>query len=350
MRRLIAVLAVGAGLALTLAAPAQARVSWFEGSFDEAAALAEKEGKLVLLDCWARWCTYCFEMDEKVWASADLASAIEREVVPVKAEVDAQRNVGLELEARFDIEGLPHVLVVDPKTDRVLERLQGYRTAEEIIEAVDAAVAEIAEETELAADPSNAENLLRLAARQVRAGETDRARPTLEKVLALDPECSQDAMDDASLLLAETVEGPEGWEAAREILVTATDYCVRASETEQVWDRLVALETTHAPARAERLLELRARRFPDDGRAWIELAEWLVERQENFDLARRAAERAAELLPESTRPTAARARLAMAERRFDDARALVAEAIEMDPHDRSLRELRLRIELAARGS
>ncbi len=326
-------------------------VRWFSGSFEQALAAAREQHKLVLLDAWAAWCKYCHVMDAEVWSKDEVGRALAPEVIALRAEVDAVKGTGLDLRDRYQIEGLPLVLLLDPADGKALERLEGYRQAPDILAAVDRARVASgggrAATTAAAGDPAE---LLRVAGQLRRSGETAGARTAAESAFAADPACAGDAGDDAVLFLVELDLGAAQPAAALARLSAAATPCAAASGAAEIWDRWVELAgSVEGEAAKGAVLIRRAEAFPGDPDAQRAAAAWLVRSARDPKRAAEFAGRALALAPDDPRAMAAVAEVELAQGNVARARELIERAIKLDPHDPDLRELRLRITMAARS-
>ena len=328
-------------------------VRWFSGSFEQALAAAREQKKLVLLDAWAAWCKYCHVMDAEVWAKDDVGRALAPEVIAIRAEVDIVKGTGMQLRDRYQVEGLPLVLVIDPSNGKALERLEGYRRATEILEAVDRARVAAGggrAATEAAAATGDPAELLRVAGQLRRSGETAGARAAAEQALAADPVCAKDVGDDAALLLADFDIAAGQPAAALARLSAVAKACAASSGAEEIWDRMIEMSgTVDGDAAKGAALIRRAEAFPRDPDAQCAAAAWLVRSAKDAKRASTYAARALALAPDDPRALAAVAEVELALGNAARARELIERAIKIDPHDPDLRELRLRITMAARS-
>lgn len=82
---------------------------------DERAAFAEAAatGKRVVVDFHGTWCTGCVEMDENAWSEPAVASVIDEAFVPLRLDVTEGNPADEALQAKYEADSLPMVIVVD---------------------------------------------------------------------------------------------------------------------------------------------------------------------------------------------------------------------------------------------
>jgi thiol:disulfide interchange protein len=90
--------------------PPESKIPWRQ---DFTAALAESKqvGKPALLVFGATWCPPCKRMKRQVWPDEQVTEAVEAGFVPMYIDVDDPTHA--EVVARYQVRGIPTVLVVD---------------------------------------------------------------------------------------------------------------------------------------------------------------------------------------------------------------------------------------------
>jgi thiol:disulfide interchange protein DsbD len=139
-------LAKGVGVALVVgaivyaggAANARARARAAEGfawvpSLEQGIALAKAEGRPVIIDFWAEWCTACKELDRIAWSDQRVRAEASR-FVAVKLDGTDQDDAFVEIAERFRVPGMPTVIFIDAKGREVPDRVMGAIPADEMIE------------------------------------------------------------------------------------------------------------------------------------------------------------------------------------------------------------------------
>ncbi len=134
-----AVYATGAAAARDRARAAQA-FTWLH-SEPEALALAKAEGRPVIIDFWAEWCTACKELDKIAWSDPRVKEAAAR-FVAIKVDATETTDEVERLAAKYDVPAMPTVIFIDPQGREVRQRVSGAIEADEMLQrlaAVDGA-------------------------------------------------------------------------------------------------------------------------------------------------------------------------------------------------------------------
>lgn len=146
--------------------------------FERAAAAAQAQGRLLLVDFTAEWCGPCKNMDRTTWRDPAVVEWVSRNAIAVQVDVDAQEAIA----KRFDVRAMPTLLLL--RGDEVLDRVTGARPAAGLIEWLDAARSGKREVDLLrdALDPKDPGTWMHLASHLIDAGRFDEALPHVEKL------------------------------------------------------------------------------------------------------------------------------------------------------------------------
>ena len=102
------------------------KVSFFQGSLNEAQRAAAIEGKLYFIDFYATYCLPCKLMDETTFMDKDLANYIHGNYVPLKLNIDAFD--AYEVRSKYEVNALPTVMIFS-SSGELLESYEGALTA-----------------------------------------------------------------------------------------------------------------------------------------------------------------------------------------------------------------------------
>lgn len=88
-------------------------IDFFDGSFEDALALAFEEEKMVFVDVYTIWCGPCVVMQETVFPLTEVGEFFNARFVNYKLDAENEEQNGPELEARFAIGAYPTYLILD---------------------------------------------------------------------------------------------------------------------------------------------------------------------------------------------------------------------------------------------
>lgn len=91
--------------------------------WNAAFALAKAENKLVFVDIYTDWCTYCHKLDKEVYTDDILADYFNENFINIK--FDAETEFGYPLTIEYDVSGFPKLLFLT-KNQRIYESIDGF--------------------------------------------------------------------------------------------------------------------------------------------------------------------------------------------------------------------------------
>lgn len=110
--------------------PVLRSISW-QSNLQRAVDEAKRAGLPLLIQVSAEWCPHCVRMERETYTDPQLTSIISQQYVAVSVDADDQR----EFIQQMGIQSFPTTLVVAPDL-RILNRLQGFQSAGQIMQAL----------------------------------------------------------------------------------------------------------------------------------------------------------------------------------------------------------------------
>ena len=105
-------------------------------TWQQAISTAKKENKMVFVDVYTTWCTYCKQMEQNVFTDAATARFYNTHFINVKC--DAQQPDGIGLRKSYALLGFPTFLYLDANGIAIL-KTAGYQQTEVFIRNADSA-------------------------------------------------------------------------------------------------------------------------------------------------------------------------------------------------------------------
>ena len=106
-------------------------IQFFEGSWNEALALAEKENKAIFLDVYASWCGPCKVLKKKTFPDAEAGKYFNENFINVT--LDGEKGDGIKVAKELNVRAYPSLFIINSFGDPLVY-YPGYLKPEELIE------------------------------------------------------------------------------------------------------------------------------------------------------------------------------------------------------------------------
>ncbi|MDF1694219.1 MAG: thioredoxin family protein [Saprospiraceae bacterium] len=114
----------------TIDANNRTTVNFSDVNVDEAIAKASEEGKLVLLDFYASWCTPCKWMEQTTFTDQRVTSTLNSNYVAIKVNIDDVE--GFQMKNKYQVNFLPTILILSSE-GKMVERIEQTMVADELL-------------------------------------------------------------------------------------------------------------------------------------------------------------------------------------------------------------------------
>lgn len=100
--------------------------------WSEVVTLAKKENRMIFVDCCTSWCGPCKMMEKEVFPQEKVGIFFNKHYISVK--YDMEKGNGAILKKKYDINGYPTYLFIDPANEMIVLKATGFTPAEQFIE------------------------------------------------------------------------------------------------------------------------------------------------------------------------------------------------------------------------
>ena len=107
-------------------------------SWQQALGKARNENKMIFIDVYTTWCTYCRQMDAAVFSVPALGNYHNEHFINLK--YDALKADGIAIRKSYTLPGIPAFLYLDPQ-GMVIKKTVGYQNKEQLLQNSQAALA-----------------------------------------------------------------------------------------------------------------------------------------------------------------------------------------------------------------
>ncbi|MFN4082237.1 MAG: thioredoxin family protein [Bacteroidia bacterium] len=121
--------------------PANDEIKWLD--FNTGYNLAQKKGKIMIVDVYTDWCGWCKKMDRDAYAKEEISKIVNSDFIPVKFnpeitgvvyKFEGKEYTGEQLAgviSNYQISGYPTTIFLYPK-EKKSEIVVGYKNAEQL--------------------------------------------------------------------------------------------------------------------------------------------------------------------------------------------------------------------------
>ena len=120
---------------LTVNASSQS-IHFEELTWQQALAKAKQQNKMIFVELYTTWCTYCRQMEQSTFLTNETGSYYNEHFINVK--YDAQKGDGIQIRKSYTLLGFPTFLYLDANGVAII-KTTGYQNKEKFIQNGDSA-------------------------------------------------------------------------------------------------------------------------------------------------------------------------------------------------------------------
>ncbi len=180
-----------------------AQVNFQKGTLADMYKMAKEQNKVLMVDVMTDWCKWCIELDNKVYAKADMYEFANKNQINYK--IDAEKGEGIEFAKKFDIKGYPTVMFLNSDGSEI-DRIYGYVVLKDFVEMMTDynkgvnTMSDLKKKLEI--NPDDIITNIKMGDKLMTIGESDAAKKNYQKVIDLDPQNLSGKMPEAKFDLA----------------------------------------------------------------------------------------------------------------------------------------------------
>jgi thiol:disulfide interchange protein DsbD len=131
-RKLLGVVALTAGLFMSLQYVRGSNLRLQYKDIDKALTAAKKSKKPVLMDFWATWCEKCIELEKETLAHPTVAKELKQRFITVKVDCTPKTDKVKQTKKRWKVKGLPTLVLLDSQ-QRHVKNIVGKVSPKELL-------------------------------------------------------------------------------------------------------------------------------------------------------------------------------------------------------------------------
>lgn len=113
------------------AAPAAEGIEFFQGTWEEALAQAEKEHKMIFLDAYTAWCGPCKLLKRNVFSDPTVGEFFNENFINMA--IDMEKGIGPKIASNYGVRAYPTLIFVNGDGS-VVKQVVGYHNSDQLIE------------------------------------------------------------------------------------------------------------------------------------------------------------------------------------------------------------------------
>ncbi|TCD03185.1 thioredoxin family protein [Pedobacter psychroterrae] len=161
-------------------------IQFFKGTYQEALNKAEKENKLIFMDCYTSWCVPCKKLAAEVFPKREIGEFYNTNFINI--QMDMEKGIGIELTKKFGVSAYPTLLLINSSGYKV-DQIVGYWEADTLLSWAGRGFSkrkEVTHEMKFDSGVRDAEFISSYFGTLIKEGQIDKARTAFQKILSIE--------------------------------------------------------------------------------------------------------------------------------------------------------------------